>query len=87
MNKRLGKEKGFREILEDQFFKKYDIKEVEEFLKKKKRLDDTSFGNLQNEYEVHLETICKISFLRHLTHFDPLDVSGRHPEYNPEVEF
>jgi len=62
VNKRIGKEKGFREILEDPFFKKYDIKEVEEFLKKSKRLDDTSFGDLQNEYEIHLETICKREF-------------------------
>jgi len=68
-NKRVSK--GFTEILEDTFFKRFDIKEIEAFLKGK-RLDDTSFGAIQNEFEIHLETIY---------------LSGRHPEYNPDDDF
>ena len=77
-------DKGFTEILEDAFFKRFDIKEIETFLKGK-RLDDTSFGEIQNEFEIHLETIC--NFLGDKRWLNLIDLTGRHPEYNPDDAF
>jgi len=58
-DKRIGSKKGFDEVIEHPFFCDYDIEEVEGFLKGK-RLDDTSFNEVQDKCEEYFELICKL---------------------------
>jgi hypothetical protein len=56
---RLGKDKGFDEILGDPFFKGYDQDEILLYMGGKD-IYTTSFKDILSEFDVYLEDACKL---------------------------